>query len=116
MGELDQGTKRSRTVGEFISETSPIAFLARSGSGEDSDGGTGSGAEMAGPSACARTALSLLRTLPMWTCPSSGRKFSSPRLSAKTNRLARSDGFWRRHEGVAGTIEAGRKLISRVEE
>lgn len=37
-------------------------------------------------------------------------------LREKANGLSSSDRFWRRHEGVAGTIEAGRKLISRVEE
>lgn len=38
-------------------------------------------------------------------------------LSEKANGLSRSsDRFWRRHKGAAGTIEAGRKLISRVEE
>lgn len=51
------------------------------------------------------------------------RPRSHPRVRPRTpwapsshlgEKLTPCDRFWRRHEGVAGTIEAGRTLISRA--
>lgn len=58
----------------------------------------------------------IIYPLPHCHPPSHRSASGITRLSEEANGLSRSDRFWRRHEGVAGTIEAGRKLISSVDE